>query len=232
MKVRTLKELLDTPEPAWPLVQDWVREATNVVEILPASQPACGEALVELQVTARSPMGAVIYETGGLLIDHGWLRMLGSGHPRLPRTLPGWNRGRSWHDLNEAPPFLLIADDVVGGFFALNGGRFGKDAGIVYYFAPDNLTWETTDLGYTAFVQWCLSGNLALFYKASRWSGWEVEAGRVSGEQAFSIAPPLWAAGPPVGDRSRRPVPVAEVYDLQVNQFAVQIRDNQAERGC
>ena len=37
-------------------------------------------------------MGAVIFETGGILIDEGWLRILGSGHPRLPRSLPDWNK--------------------------------------------------------------------------------------------------------------------------------------------
>jgi len=36
-------------------------------------------ALVAVQVTTRSPMGAIIYETGGILVDHGWIRILGSG---------------------------------------------------------------------------------------------------------------------------------------------------------
>src|SRR5262249_6162259 len=105
--MRILEELLDTNDPAWPLVQSWVREATNAVEVLPPSDPARGEALVATQVTTRSPMGAVIYETGGLLVDHGWLRLLGSGHPRLPRSLPAWNLGRSWTDTDTPPPFLL-----------------------------------------------------------------------------------------------------------------------------
>jgi hypothetical protein len=95
MPNRTLQELLNVDEPAWPLVQSWLREAINPLEALPPSDPARGEALVATQVTTRSPMGAVIYETGGLLVDHGWLRLLGSGHSRLPRSLPGWNGGRS-----------------------------------------------------------------------------------------------------------------------------------------
>ena len=31
-----------------------------------------------MQMPTSSPMGAVIYETGGILIHHGWLRILGS----------------------------------------------------------------------------------------------------------------------------------------------------------
>lgn len=125
--VRPLAELVDTADSAWPLVQDWIAHARNPVEVLPvADRRQAGQALLGTQVTTRSPMGAVVYESGGLLIDHGWLRVLGSGHPRLSRSLPAWNEGRS-------AGFLLIADDVLGGFFALNGGALGPDAGQVYY---------------------------------------------------------------------------------------------------
>ncbi len=86
-----------------------------MVEVLAASALARGEALLETQVSVRSTLGAIVYETGGLLIDHGWLRILGSGHPRLPRTLPGWNRGRTGSSEGNSG-FYLVADDVVGGF--------------------------------------------------------------------------------------------------------------------
>src|SRR5262249_7582515 len=112
---RSLQELLDTDDPAGPIVQQWIPGATNQVKILPPCEPARSRALEQAQVTLRSPMGAIVYETGGLLIDHGWLRILGSGHPRLPRTLMEWNR------TCRTDGFLLIADDVAGGFFAING---------------------------------------------------------------------------------------------------------------
>src|SRR5262245_57216917 len=35
MPKRALQELLNVDEPAWPLVQSWLREATNPVEVLP-----------------------------------------------------------------------------------------------------------------------------------------------------------------------------------------------------
>jgi hypothetical protein len=213
--MRELPELLNTPDPAWPLVQEWVRSATNAVEVLPPSDPQRAESLVQLRVTTRSPMGAVVYETGGILVDHGWLRLLGSGHPRLPRSLPGWNRGRTWADPQESPPLLLVADDVIGGFFALNGGVLPGAPGSTFYFAPDTLDWEDLRFGYTAFLQWALSGDLAQFYASSRWPGWEAEVKQISGGQALSIYPFLWAKGPPISERSRRPVPVEEVYGLQ-----------------
>jgi hypothetical protein len=216
MPRRSLTELLDTTDPAWPLVRSWVGEATNPVEVLPASDPARDEALVALQVTTRSPMGAVVHETGGLLVDHGWLRVLGSGHPRLPRSLPDWNRGRSWVDPDESPPFLLVADDVVGGFFAVNGGALGDDPGKVFYFAPDSLVWGTLGVGYTDFLGWCFSGDLAGFYADYRWPGWEEEVRNLAGDQGFFVFPPPLTAGPPFGQRSRGVVPIAELYSLYV----------------
>jgi Protein of unknown function DUF2625 len=218
MSKRSLQELLNTDEPAWPLVQSWLSESTNHVEILPPSDLARGEALVATQVTTRSPMGAVIYETGGLLVDHGWLRLLGSGHARLPRSLPEWNRGRSWREGDESPPFLLIGDDVVGGFFAVNGGPLGQERGNVYYFAPDSLQWETMGVGYSDFLVWCFSGDLEKFYQDYRWPGWQAEVHPFRGDQGFSIWPPPFTAGPPFGERHRGVVPLDELYRLYVGE--------------
>jgi hypothetical protein len=86
-------------------------------------------------------MGAIVYTTGGILVDNRWIRILGSGGAKLPRSLPEWNEGKAPAE-GEKPLFYLIADDVIGGFFAINGGAFGKDVGKVYYLTPDTLDWE------------------------------------------------------------------------------------------
>jgi hypothetical protein len=213
--MRGLTELLEQKEPAWPLVQEWIRSATNPVEVLPPSDPQRGEALVRLQVTTRSPMGAVVYESGGLLVDYGWLRILGSGHPRLLRSLPEWNYGRTWTDPHRPPPLLLVADDVAGGFFALNGGGLSGPSGNTFYFAPDNLQWEDLGFGYTDFLRWALMGDLSQYYENCRWPGWETEVQHMHGGQALSIYPFLWAKGPPMAERARGLVPVEEVYGVQ-----------------
>src|SRR5215212_2925025 len=106
--MQSLQELIYQDDPGWPLVQRWLAESTNSVEVLPPPDAASRErALLEAQVTTRSPMGAVIYESGGILVDHGWLRILGAGHPRLPRSLSSWNFGRSFSAVGQPPSFLL-----------------------------------------------------------------------------------------------------------------------------
>ncbi|MEZ6003939.1 MAG: DUF2625 family protein [Planctomycetota bacterium] len=79
-----------------------------------------------------------------------------------------WNSGRS-------DGHLLVADDVVGGFFSLNGGAFGQDLGSMYYWAPDTLNWEPLGLSYSDFLVWALSDNLSQFYQNLRWEDSEAE---------------------------------------------------------
>lgn len=153
-----------------------------------------------------------MYETGGIFVDHGWLRHLGSGNLRLPRSLPEWTSQMTGWSQDAPPPFLLIADDVVGGFFAIDGGGLGLGPGNVGYFAPDTMRWDSLGMGHTQFVQWCLSDRLADFYKDYRWSGWEEEVEGLGGTRAFSIYPPPVFRGEPFPHRSRRAVPVDQLY--------------------
>jgi len=199
------------------MVQQWIAAGTNPIEVLPTTEEAREKALLETQVTTRSPMGAVIYETGGILVDRGWLRILGSGHPRIPRSLPSWNRGRTMDGSETPPPFLLVADDAIGGFFAIDGGGLEMEPGKVCYFAPDSLKWENTKRGYTDFLGFCFSGNLAQYYKDFRWPGWEAEVGAISGNQVISIYPWMCTKGPSIAERHRKPVPIDETYRLFVD---------------
>src|SRR5262245_20263603 len=88
-KMRSVEELINKTEPAWVLVQQWIDSAKNKVEVLRRDSAKANNALYKTQVTTRSPMGAVIYSSGGILVDNGWIRILGSGSSKLNRALPG-----------------------------------------------------------------------------------------------------------------------------------------------
>jgi Protein of unknown function DUF2625 len=214
--MRNLEDLL-SDDPAWPLVCQWINEARNKVEVLPPTALARDQALVALQITTRSPMGAVVYETGGILIDSGWIRLLGSGHLRLPRAMDSWNLGRTCQDDGSPPPILIVADDVIGGTFAINGGGFSGAFGNVWYFAPDTLAWEDLERGYTDFLHWVFQGDLELFYQGQRWPEWRSEVSVLPGDKGFFFYPCLWAKGPPIQQRTRNAIPMAELYDLQLD---------------
>ncbi|HEY7359113.1 MAG TPA: DUF2625 family protein [Ktedonobacterales bacterium] len=214
MSQRSLHELLDTIDPMWPLIQQWLSGAAHPVEVLPAQRSEAETTLLTLQVTTRSPLGAMAWETGGLLVDDGWLRLLGAGNPRLRHSLLSWN-GLGGSAIT--PPLMqafVVGYDVLGGFFAINGGAFGKQDRSVFYFAPDSLQWEDLGLAYGDFLQWAITGNVAGFYGEQRWPGWQQEVTGMSGDQGFSFMPMLWAKGPPLGERSRRVVPQEELWRL------------------
>ena len=207
--MRPLSELLDLQDPAFPLIQKWAAEAVRPVEILPPSALR-EEALLQTQVTTHSTMGAVVYETGGILIDHGWLRVLGSGHDRLTRTLPSWNKDR-------ANGLYLVADDAIGGFFAMNGGALGEDLKNVYYFAPDSLNWEPLNIGYSDFLHWACMWQLEEFYDWIRWSNWESDVATLHGDRCYGFYPPLFTREGKGGCGDRAEVPVEEAWGLQMD---------------
>ncbi|RZM20898.1 MAG: DUF2625 domain-containing protein [Pedobacter sp.] len=222
--MRSLHELINVDDPGWSFVSAWIDSSTHKVEVLPRDSASAELALIQLQVTTRSPMGAVVYETGGILIDGGWIRILGSGHKKLNRTLPGWNKKSG------AVGFILIADDAIGGFFALNGGALGEDLGKVYYFAPDNLEYEPLNWTYTDFLIFCFSGDHDTFYDGLRWFNWQSDASVLSGDDVFNFYPTLWSKeNKGIEHLSRKAVPIAEQYFLNLD-FRKQLIQNPNSR--
>ena len=217
--MRPLHELINRDDPGFPLVRQWVEAAIRPVEILPPSE-AREETLVQAQVTTRSPMGAILYETGGILVDRGWLRVLGSGHARLTRTLPAWNAERG-------AGFYLVADDAVGGFFAINGGALGEDVKNLYYFAPDSLDWEPLEIDYAEFLQWAFSGKLDQFYDWIRWRGWDADVRTLHGDRCYTFYPFLFTQEGKGGCGHRGEVPIEEAWGMQMDlrkQFGPELR--------
>lgn len=149
--MRSLEELVEVSDPALPLVEECVRTAARNVEVLDCDAEAGKRSLLHLQVTARSPMGAIALHIGGLMVDFGWVRVLGAGCARLPRSIDGWNHMKT---PGTAPGRiaggLVVGDDVLGGAFAINGGGLPGRPGEVAYFAPDCLEWEGLGVGYSS----------------------------------------------------------------------------------
>lgn len=213
---KTLEELLST-DSAWKGLQERFKSATNDVVVIPIKdETKRNAALLATQVPTSSDLGAVVYETGGVLVDHGWLRILGSGGTKIKRSVSGWTKTATGKPIDSNTPFILIADDAVGGFYVLDGGGLG-DAGKVFYLSPDNMKWENMNTEYGGFIDFCCNGDLKKYYESYRWPGWEKKVEKISCDQTLAIYPPLWTVdakskNKPIGERSMRPVPVLESY--------------------
>jgi hypothetical protein len=215
--MRKLENLIVTNYPGWPFVQQMIDSAKNKIEILSCDTTIAKEALYHTQVTTRSPMGAIIYNTGGILVDNGWIRILGSGNKKLKRSLPDWNKGKSFKNFGEKPAYVLIADDAVGGFFAMNGGAFGKDLGKIYYLSPDRLLWEPLDLTYTDFLYFCFNDNLNNFYENLRWLNWKQHVENLDGDKVFNFYPYLWMKeGKDINKNKRKIISVEKQFQFNI----------------
>lgn len=214
---RSVTDLKSTAAPAWAaFLKQGIRDAKNKVQVLPKDPARADSALYRCQVTTHSSMGAIVYETGGLLINYGWIRVLGSGSEKLDRDLMGWNQGKTYSRLGEQLPYLLIADDVLGGFYAINaGGLSNSGIGKVFYLAPENLLWSPTELSYTEFLFFCFSGDLEKYYDKFYWKNWKKDVKKLNGNTGISCYPFLCTVeGQDINKVSRKPVPIEELWLL------------------
>lgn len=208
---RPLSELVATTDLGIDRIRQLAAEAKNKVEIMPPDEAQRGPTLEALQVTNHSPLGALAYDTGGIVIDDGFLRIFGSGSLRVPQNVSQWN-GRmpagSKHRLNDA---LIVAVDVLGGFFALNIGAFPGGRNI-FYLAPDDLVWDDLQLQLGEFLALAIKGDLELFYKGFRWSDWRKDVATLKGDQGYSYFPPLWSKEGGITTSTRGVVPIDELW--------------------
>jgi hypothetical protein len=184
------------PDSAWGQFSSWISQAGARVRVLPV-EPHRGEPIARaLGVSARSSLWAMATNVGALVIDDGWVRVLGGGTAGQRADLADWN------GLSDAPTFarsvgfFVVGYDVMGGVFALDGGALsgGPGNGQVFYFAPDSLAWEPMEMGYTPWLQWLLLDRERVdgWFESQRWPGWRDEVRDLSLDTAVSAFPFAW----------------------------------------
>lgn len=204
---RSADDLRAVPEPAWLQVEALIERSPLSVQVLSTDEARRDVALEALQITSRSFLGAVVGECGALIVDNGWLRILGAGVDGLPGVHEAIGQ------FEGPPPLLDVAWDVVGGRFAINGGGLDAPLGHVCYWGPDTLEWSSIGGGHTDFINWALSDALPDFYESLRWPSWEREVGGLPLDQGLSLLPPPFTAeGCDLARASRSAVPLAELH--------------------
>ncbi|ANP53446.1 hypothetical protein J2Z21_007741 [Streptomyces griseochromogenes] len=236
--MREIDELAQVDDPAWPELQAMLADSAVPVRVLPGDGEEGRCCLLQMQVTARSTLGALALNCGGLVLDDGWVRVFGGGSAAVG-GLPGLGRVNRFPDRLD-PAWhpacgLVVGYDVLGGVFALGGhdpaaaGRPGVP-GQMTYFAPDTLEWEAMDMGHSAWVRWLLSGRLDTFYDGLRWPGWREETAALDLSQGITVYPFLWTeeAHEDLAATSRRAVAMREVLGVAAD-FA--LRTGRADPG-
>jgi hypothetical protein len=228
-----LDELINVDDPAWSELQELFAASAVPLEVLPVDDAEGRRCLLQMQVTARSVLGSLALNSGGLAVDGGWVRVFGGGSGSGDRDLSSLaqvNRFPAAFDPAWSPSAgLVVGHDVLGGVFALNGhdpaaaGRPGVP-GQMAYFAPDTLAWEAMGMGHSAWISWLLSDRLETFYDGLRWPSWREDAAALDFTQGITVYPFLWSkeAHADLAATSRRPVPMREVLGVAAD-FARQM---------
>lgn len=197
---------------AWPDVEALLAAAAGRVTVLPVSDRHGEDALVGLQMTVSSPMGALTRHCGGLLVDDGWVRVLAGGCPAVAlSSLPGANRMVDGLP-TLVPGALVVAYDALGGVFAVNGGALPGDPGEVCYFGPDTRGWSPLGDRYGTWLEGLATADLDAFFAALRWPGWRGEVAPLRADRGVHLHPPPWTVeGRDPATVSRRAVAVNEL---------------------
>jgi hypothetical protein len=187
---------------AWEDLAETIAAAPYPVQGLPANAERAQGCLATLGITSRSWLGALVVNTGGLLVDNGWLRVLGSGAQGLTDVL-------SYAD--PAMGGLVVALDVLGGQYAWVPAKPGKRP-TIHYFGPDLLEWQDLEQGYADWLYNVLRGSLTSFYETLRWPQWETEVAGLGLDQGIYAYPPPWSVqGKDLSTSARKPVPMGEL---------------------
>ncbi|MEV8098736.1 DUF2625 family protein [Kitasatospora sp. NPDC085879] len=222
--MREIDQLVQVDDPAWPGIEAGCAASGVPVQVLPVDPEEGRRCLVQMQVTARSTLGALALNCGGLVLDDGWVRVYGGGS-RAAGGLPSLGQVNrfpaafdpAWHPATG----LVVGHDVLGGVFALNGhdpagaGRPGMP-GQMTWFAPDTLEWEALEIGHSAWVAWLLSDGPEALYEGLRWPGWREESTALAPSQGIAVYPFLWSeqARADLAATSRKAVPMREVLGV------------------
>jgi hypothetical protein len=216
--MRSLTELLDRQEPALPLLRSWIDDpGGNGGTLLPPVDEVRTVTLLRLQVTTRSLLGTLAYETGGVSVADGLVRLLGSG---ARRSLIESAEAAGCPLDGRYPDVVVVGDDVLGGLFALNGGRFGANGrGQVFHLAADNTVWVPLGVGYTDFVAWCLTGDLDRLYEPFADLDAYVARPRPAFDATYSFYPFLWTREATEGRPDVRVLGANECLRLRLELF-------------
>jgi hypothetical protein len=72
-------------------------------------------------------------------------------------------------------------------------------------------------VGFTDFFQWSLTARLGDFYADLRWPSWREDTAQLLADECMAFYPFLWTKEGSATGSDRRPVPVAEAFDLKAD---------------
>ena len=187
----------------WADIRKSIDDSPKNIKVLTGSEDAAKKALAKYFIPADTGLGTVISNCGGIVVDDR-LRIYGAGEIDITVRNELYNIGA-----------MIAAEDIYGGLFF-----FGSDNKLMYY-APDTLEPEETNLSYTPFLYWAITGDTDGFYSDLTYPGWQKEAAGLLYDQGIAFYPFLWTKeGKNLSRCTRNAVPMTEIvgFELDMNR--------------
>lgn len=168
-----------------------------------------------LGIRGDSVLGALIDQTGGLVVADGYIKHLGgdNAYGDSLRQVNGLDYAEREGDGKEAAGVpvpsslgvLVVAVDVLGGMFAIPSNATDAAQATVRYLPYDSMLWEDFRIGHADFVAWSLTGDARTLYPD------DPVTGNLSSGRMLRCSPPLWMPVRAGEHRAMSVVPVAQV---------------------
>ena len=191
----------------WQQLLDLFEKTDRSIEIREGNIAHGAKEIQEIGASPESVLGAVVVNTCGIAFDK-WVFVIGQSSDNF--GILNFSEKMNY----DSNGLLVVATDIVGGVFALNMGRFNEDQGLVWYFAPDTLEWESLEMKYSQFIAWLAQGDLAGYYSSMRWADWRKDAELVSFGEGILVYPYLWAKECNIETASKTVVPLSEILGM------------------
>ena len=173
----------------WNEINDLISESHKEICVFDGNESVGYAELKKMNLLSQSTLGVIVIYSSGISIDN-WIRIV--GQENLPhKGIVSFNNNQKENVIMEK--MTLVGQDVVGGLFGINIGRYEEGLKKVWYFAPDTLQWECMDMSYAEFVAWAIQGNTDEFYGSMRWKGWKEDCSKAGFDEMMLIYPFLWS---------------------------------------
>lgn len=172
----------------WNEIYDLISESSKEICVFEGNESVGYMELKRMNIRSLSTLGAIVISSSGISIDN-WLRIVGQENSARKGIL-------SYNEYQKnvvMEKMTIIGQDVVGGLFAINIGKYQEGLKKVWYFAPDTLQWECMDMNYAEFIAWAIQGDTDGFYSSMRWEGWKEDCSKAEFDEMILIYPSLWS---------------------------------------
>ena len=183
-------------------------DGADVDVVINKGDAAIGDKICrDLNIPSESVLYSVVSNSNGIVVNH-WIRILGQDSSE--------NNGVYYYNskyTGKISKMFLVANDIVGGLFAISIDKF-EDKNFIWYFAPDTLEWECLNMQYNEFIAWCFKGNVDEFYASMRWKNWKEDVKDVGMNNAILIYPFLWAKECDIESATKKEVAIDEIIEM------------------